>query len=158
MPRTCTICNHPEREAIDKALIDNVAFRRIATLYGLSEASVRRHKGDHLPGELVKSEQAAEIAHADSLIDQVRDLQRQAKTIKDKAEIAGDLKTALVGIRELSRLIELMGKLQGELQEGATVNILVAPEWLVLRSVILKALDPHPEARKAVIKALENAH
>ena len=39
-----------------------------------------------------------------------------------------------------------------------TVNVLVAsPEWLNLRSIITRALQPFPEAREAVVEALREA-
>jgi hypothetical protein len=35
------------------------------------------------------------------------------------------------------------------------VNVLVSPEWLELRAVIVGALEPHSEACGAVLKAIE---
>ena len=37
------------------------------------------------------------------------------------------------------------------------VNLNVSPEWLELRTVIVTALEPHPEAMSAVVGALEGA-
>ncbi len=49
MPRTCTICGHPKRAEIDKALRDGEeSNRRIAARFGVAEASIRRHKKNHL--------------------------------------------------------------------------------------------------------------
>lgn len=50
--------------------------------------------------------------------------------------------------------IELLARLLGELQDGDTVNILVSPVWVQVRSVIIAALREHPEARQAVAAAL----
>jgi hypothetical protein len=156
MPRTCTVCAHPEREAIDKALLSGGNCRGLSALYRVSEDAILRHKNKHLPAAMVQAQGVAEVTHADNLLDQVRDLQRQAKTIKDKAETAGDLRTAIAGIREMSRIIELLAKLQGELQEGQTINVLIAsPAWIKTRTAVLKALEGHPEARQAVVKALQ---
>ncbi len=63
------------------------------------------------------------------------------------------LKTAA----RLDSQLQLLGKLLGELKEGATVNVLIAPEWLQLRATLLVALAPHPEARQAVAAALARA-
>ena len=83
-------------------------------------------------------------------------MKAEAWSIKNKAEQAADYKTALMGIRELTRIIELLAKLQGELQEGQTINVLIAsPVWIKTRTAILKALEGHPEARQAVVKALQ---
>jgi hypothetical protein len=156
MPRSCNICTHPDREAIDEALVGGASNRSAASLYDVSEAAVRRHKGNHLPAKLVMAK-AAEVAEADSLLERVRDLQYKALGILNKAEEAGELRTALGAIREARGNLELLAKLLGELDERPTVNITVSPEWLELRTVIVGALEPHPAARGAVLSALESA-
>jgi len=40
----CLVCQHPEREAIDKALTEGVSLRDIASQYGISKSTVDRHK------------------------------------------------------------------------------------------------------------------
>lgn len=49
---------------------------------------------------------------------------------------------------------ELIAKLLGELKDQPTINLTVAPEWLQIRSTLLVALGPYPEARQAVVAAL----
>ena len=53
MPRRCTICDHPQHEAIDAALVaahsSNLA---LAALYGVSESALRRHQKRHLHATL----------------------------------------------------------------------------------------------------------
>jgi hypothetical protein len=157
MPRTCTVCEHPKREEIDRALVGSASNRSLASLYDVSEAAVRRHKGSHLPAKLVMAEAAAEVAQADDLLDQVRDLQGRALTILERAEEAGELRTALSAIREARGNLELLAKLLGELDERPVVNLNLSPEWVELRAVIIAALEPHSEARDAVLRALEGA-
>jgi hypothetical protein len=45
MPRSCTICTHPQRTAIETALVAGDAFRIIAKRFGTSPAALFRHKG-----------------------------------------------------------------------------------------------------------------
>lgn len=158
MPRSCTVCAHPKREEIDRALVEGVSAAEISGRYRtLGERAVRRHRSNHLPAKLVMAEKAAEVAEADDLLDQVGDLQRRALAILDRAEEAGELKTALSAIREARGNLELLAKLLGELDERPVVNLHVSPEWLELRAVIVTALEPHPEALGAVVGALEGA-
>jgi hypothetical protein len=158
VPRSCTVCAHAKREAIDKALVEGVSAAEIAGRYRtVGERAVRRHRSNHLPAKLVMAEKAAEVAEADSLLDQVKDLQGRAYSILDKAEEAGELKTALSAIREARGNLELLAKLLGELDERPVVNLNVSPEWLELRAVIVTALEPHPDALGAVVGALEAA-
>jgi hypothetical protein len=157
MPRSCTVCEHSERGSIDRALVSGASNRSVASLYDVSEAAVRRHKTNHLPAKLVMAEQAAEVAEAGGLLSQVQGLQGRALAILDKAETAGDLRTALGAIREARGNLELLAKLLGELDERPVVNVLVSPQWVELRTLIVGALDAHPEALGAVVGAIEGA-
>ncbi len=155
MPRTCTVCAHPRREAIDAALLDpGESFRNIAERFSLSAAALHRHKTAHLPARLAKAQEAAEMAQADDLLAEMRKLQRVTHGILDQAAQAGDLGTALRAIGEARRNLELIAKLIGELDERPQVNILVAPEWLALRAAMTAALGPYPDARRDVTAAL----
>jgi hypothetical protein len=158
VPRKCTVCTHPDEEAIDEALVGGTALSALAAKYcDISEDALGRHKANHLPAKLVMAEQAAEVVEANNLLDQVGDLQRRALAILDKAEEAGELRTALSAIKEARGNLELLAKLLGELDERPVVNLNISPEWLELRAVIVGALEPHPEALSAVVGALEGA-
>jgi len=154
MPRVCTICTHAEREAINAALVANEPFRHIATRYGTSTGALQRHKVDDLPVIMVKSEEAREVAHADTLLDQVKDLRSTAISILGKAEKAGDLKTALMGVREARACIELLAEMEGEINRRPVFNLYMSAEWIEVRAVLLHALGDFPEARAAAALAL----
>jgi hypothetical protein len=155
MPRSCTICEHPDREAIDRALVGDASNRSVASLYDVSEAAVRRHKANHLPAKLVMAQAAVEVAEADDLLAQVRDLQARTLAILEAAEETSQHRTALAAIREARSNLELLAKLLGELDERPQINVLISPEWLELRAVIVGALEPHPDARGAVLAAIQ---
>lgn len=154
MPRKCTICEHPKVEEINKALLEGVSLRDLAGQYSVSKTALFRHKNEHIPTALTQAQEAQEVAKADTLLDQVAGLRDKALSILATAEQAGDLKTALQGIKEARACLELLAKLQGELQERTTVNVLINPQWLSLRTVILAALEPFPEARLRLAEAL----
>ena len=158
MPRRCSVCTHPDRENIDEALVGATAISAIAAKYrDISEDALGRHKANHLPAKLIMAEKAKEVAQADSLLEQVRDLQGRALAILDQAEMSGDLRTALGAIREARGNLELLAKLLGELDDRPQVNVLISPEWLELRAVIVGALEPYTDARGAVLRAIEGA-
>jgi hypothetical protein len=157
MPRRCTVCDHPQRQGIDEDLVTGAPYRSVAKRFGLSESSVYRHKTEHLPAHLLKAREVEEAARADDLLDQVRHLQAHALDILERAERAGDLRTALAAISQARGNVELLGKLAGELDERPVVNLNVSAEWLELRALIVGALEPHPAAHRAVLRALENA-
>ena len=155
MPRRCTICDHPDRNAIDAALVTNGPLRGIARTFALSEDALFRHRSDHLPSHLAKAKEAEETTHADSLLGQLLSLNRETFAILKEARDGEDNELALKAIARAEKQIELQAKLLGELQEGTTVNILILPEWARLRSAVIHALTPFPEARMAVLNALQ---
>src|SRR5262249_54445053 len=100
MPRACTICTHNNREQINAALVSSTPIRGIARRFAVSEDALVRHRMAHLPIALVGAQAAAEVAQADSLLGQVRHLQAKALAILSRAEEAGDLRVALLGIAQ----------------------------------------------------------
>lgn len=156
MPRHCSVCDHPQRDNIDSLLLKGDSFRNIAEQFSISLGALHRHKSDHIDENLARAKEAQEAAQADSLLDQVRDLQMKALNILSKAEANKDYRAATGAIREARGCLELLAKLLGELNERPQINILIAPEWLSLRTVILEALEPYPDARTSVGKALES--
>ena len=153
MPRVCTVCTHAEREAIDRALVEGAAFPAIAALYRVTADAVGRHKAGHLSATLAQAQQAQEAARGNDLLARLEGLTADARRIQRKAEAAGEYRTALAGIRELVRIVEVLAELRGEL-DRRPVNIVVMPEWAAVRSALLTALQPFPEARSAVAGAL----
>jgi hypothetical protein len=111
MPRRCTVCDHPGSHGIDEALVTGAPYRSVARRFELSESAVYRHKTEHLPAHLLKARDVEAAARADDLLDQVRNLQAHALDILERAEKAGDLRTALAAISQARGNLELLGKL-----------------------------------------------
>ena len=150
MPRTCTVCTHPERAAIDRALVQGAALRTIADQHGVSKTALIRHEDRHLPVLLTKARDADAVAQAGDLLGEVRGLHARTLALLDQAEREEKLGPALLAIREARHNLELLAKLTNQLDTRPTLNLLVAPEWLTVRAVLLAALAPYPEARMAV--------
>ena len=108
MPRTCTICGHAARGSIHAALVGSESYRSVAKRFEASPSAVYRHQQEHLPIALAKAKETGEVAHGDSLLDQVRSLQGKALAILVMAEAAGDLRVALGAIREARGNLELV--------------------------------------------------
>jgi hypothetical protein len=153
VPRTCSICSHEHRDAMEDAFIVGQAKRRIASQHGVSERAVRYHMREHLPALLALARDAERAARADSLLDRMEALQSQTLAILDAPE---DQRTALAAVAQARRNLELIAEITKELDRaGTTINLALNPEWLELRGVIIAALEPHPTARDSVLRALE---
>src|SRR3954464_14266343 len=98
MPRVCTVCMHPDRPAIDQAMVNRRAFRDIARHFGVGKDSAVRHHDTCLPEALTKARAAEETAQADDLLAQLRALRSKSMALLLAAEKAGDLRTALAGV------------------------------------------------------------
>jgi hypothetical protein len=122
VPRKCLVCESQHLKEIDVALVNNDSNREIAKRFGISSAAVYRHRQNHLPVLLTKARDAETVAHADKLIDQVRGLLERATRLADAAEKAKNLYAALQGVRELRGVLELLGRVSGELQSGTRVT------------------------------------
>jgi len=154
MARTCTVCRHPDRPAVDMALVNHRPYRNIAAQFRLSASALVRHHDDHLPATLASAKAAEETAHADDLLAQVRALRSKAMSLLLAAERQGDLRTALAGIREARACLELLAEMSQQLDRRPVVNLTVSAEWLQVRATLLDALRPHPEAGQAVASRL----
>ncbi len=123
MPRTCTVCAHPEVFSVNEAVVlEKRSNRVVARQFGLHHDAVRRHR-EHIPGLLVKALEAEEAAHADDLLGRVEDLHGRTLAILEAAEDAGELRTALAAIKEARGNLELVGRITKELDERPTVNL-----------------------------------
>ena len=122
MPRTCTVCAHPERAEIDRALLSGEPLRNIAERVSLSATSLFRHKA-HVSETLAKSHEATEVSRADALLGQLKHLTEDARRIQKKAEAVNDYRAALAGVRELTRLVELAARLSGDLAGQQTITL-----------------------------------
>ncbi len=115
MARKCVICGDPRVAEIDAALLENVGYRELAERFGTSKSALFRHRAAHLSATLLKAKDAADIVSGDSLMARVEELQVMAQRLGKKAEDAGDYRGALAAVRELLRVVELLGKLTGQL-------------------------------------------
>ena len=141
MPRACTVCAHPDRTEIDKALIGYESTTRIALRLGFSQAAVSRHQRNHVAKVLLKArkaqeareaarvargdnrvvvlaaaKEAKEVTHGEDLFAQINDMQVRAIRICDAAEANGEKTVALAAIREVRGNIEMLCRMNAHLQ------------------------------------------
>jgi hypothetical protein len=150
------ICTHPLRAEIDRVLSDGGVIAHIASDYAVSRDSLQRHRVNHLlPWRRAELESDPELAHVDPLAE-IRSLYHRISDHLARAESEPDNWQAIRAFHaEARKDLTLLAKLVGELDERPQLNILVAPEWLQLKTLIIRALAPHREAQLAVLHALE---
>ncbi|MEO6026743.1 MAG: hypothetical protein ABIR79_07760 [Candidatus Binatia bacterium] len=151
MSRTCTVCRHPERPALDALLVEGrESFRELAGRYPLSPSALRRHKLDHVPTTLARALESVEVSRADSLLDQVRQLQIRSEAILKRAEVSGDMRTALAAVRELRNIGEVLARMA--LKQGAVVEVTVVEGYVQKVFDVLCEFVPEERLERATTK------
>ena len=157
MARTCTVCSHPEKEEIARLLVRGDSIAGIARDFAVSEDALKRHFDNHVPKTLAASPSAKEITDADKLLSEIEEVKNRALRLLDKAENAQD--TRVYGppsqyLKEFREYVRLMAELSGKLAAQPQITIINHPQWIELRTVIIEALDPYPDAKAAVVRAI----
>lgn len=155
MPRTCTICSHPARETIDSSLIRRVSYRNISDRFDVSETALSRHLNDHLADYVQQALSKYGEKKGVRILDKLTATLDRLDGFLDAAEANSDAREFVVVAGEVRKELELLAKLQGDLAQEGTINLNLSPEWIEIRTVIVRALEPHPDARRAVLSALE---
>lgn len=156
MGRKCLVCSHPQRKKIDKLLArGDESISELSRKFGVPWDSLKYHYNNHLPKTLVPSPSSKEIAVADNLLQELLNIRERAFNLLERAEAKEDLKAAGTLLRELREQLKLWAELEGRLSQQTQVNVLVNPQWVELRALILNVLDEHPEAKEALINAFE---
>lgn len=166
--KLCPVCRHDLSGDIDARLRapgQNAAG--VARFYGLPYKQVQRHRNNCLP------RQSRHVARVDVLgpeagkikpdvLDEVRTVEQQAAALfaraskmLDQAEFSGTAADMRGALRECRQTLELIGKLKGQIDQSASVAIFTSAPWLEVQAKIVSALLPFPDARGAVLGALE---
>lgn len=159
MGRTCTVCSHKDVEEINKQLLSGPSLRTIAAQFNLTKTSLIRHRESHIPDLLLKSNDIQNITSADALLARLEEEAGFVRDMREAASAEGDIELALKAVDRALKCVDLYAKIRGLIQTQPQVNLQQVniydnPEWVELRTLIITALDPYPEARAAVVHAI----
>lgn len=133
MPRRCSVCAHPDRESVELGLVSGRPRRRLAAEAGVSESAIHRHDAHHVPSVLVWAEDAREAAKADRLLSATLERESDALRLMAKAEDEGDVRGAVVALREARECLELRARIAERLLPAATEPDTLASLFRALR-------------------------
>lgn len=112
--RPCTVCEHPDRPAIDDDLACGVRYRAIASRYGIaSHENVRRHASAHLAASLAPGA-VDDIFTPEGLRKALRGLTERMGRLLDEVEQLDPTK-ADKPARELRMCLQLAAQISGEI-------------------------------------------
>lgn len=155
MAMTCTICKDSRRDEFDRRARIEGNLAKIAKDFSLSYNAFYRHiKANHHIRDVTAIPTSAELATSEDIYKEIERWHEEAKDLQKTAKANGDIKTALLGLEKALKCLELMLKIHGQISDGPQITIVNNSEWIELRTVIIQALDPFPEAKQAVVHAL----
>jgi hypothetical protein len=89
MKNVCKICSHVDRAAIEAGIAAGTNYEKLSQTFGLSPSGLTRHR-KHMPEPSICSQSDQNLLPAcDSVIDELRGLQRRARRKADKNPIVG---------------------------------------------------------------------
>lgn len=180
MPRACTICAHPEREAVEAAMVNGESFRDIARRFRVGKDAAARHKADHLPEHLVKAREVEDAAKALDVMDELRRCFERVNLLFDACDRwlrdADDPARYDIGpraeelrvtyeerhgertVRRKATLAELLAKVAGSSAEAGRTVTMVETKHADPRELVLKTagrLQPQIELLAKLIGELD---
>jgi hypothetical protein len=174
MPQRCKTCRHPEREKVDIQLARGFSARSLAKQFGLSIEGVSRHRRnghvprailDAFPRQTALSDEGLTQLRRDESANVLLGLARQRRMlleVQDRAAARKDNQWILKAANALHRNVELVARSIGEFAQHEraisttnVMNVMLQPDYLKLRQGLLEALRPHPKARMAVARVLQ---
>ena len=166
MGRKSKIEAHPQSEEIIRRLASGEEYSDIVRdIPGLTWDDLDYYQKNKLPNIISKSKdlkaladeiEQADVHKGDTYLQLVIGLQKKALDALEQQNAKEDPKSWAMVSREARGYVELMGKALDRIREAPQqqINILVMPEWVELRTLIITALEPYPDARQAVVNVI----
>jgi hypothetical protein len=165
----CGICVHKQRGLIELALVHRLPARVIVQRFpDLTKDIVFRHRRNHMPPQmraaLLTAVNPSEIdleqlqrSESEGLLGALIGQRARLALLSEMCFEAGELSAAVAVERSITGSLELTSRLLGMIVQRHDVrstSLLISPDYIQLRSAIVSALRPFPEAARAVGAAL----
>ena len=155
MPK-CKMCAHEGRAEIEQAVATHkLSYTAAGKKVGCSKTAIQRHMDRHVSVKVMKAANTIEAREGLDVLNQVLDSHKIVWNIIVNAYNEGDMRTALAAIDTETRQLKLAALVSGQLNEAPQVNFLLNPEFVRLKQVLIKTLEPYSDARLALSEALD---
>ncbi len=101
MSMRCTVCARPDRQQIDLDLVTgDVSWNAIASKYGVNHSTVWHHAHRCIGRTVQANRKLADMLSAENLLLRLSELDAIARDLLGEAHEAGDIRAALMAVRE----------------------------------------------------------
>ncbi len=155
----CVVCSHQNRADFERRwLLEEQTLSQIAKEIGCSISMVHKHMHNHLAGQADKVRKALDSGSLDVLTE-LEGLYRTCDHFLKEAQSSENWPQAKAFVAEARQVLTVIAEVQGKIQKiNLQLNVYSNPQVVVLIDKILTALEPWPQARLEVAKALEVAN
>ncbi len=132
----CKTCSHPQRQAIDQALLaENATFADLSQQYGLTISSLFRHKKS-LNLKMARARENLQHSLRQDCLFQYNEYLETTRQLARTAGADGNIRQALQAVRAGTRILNFITKLDVQLDQDTVYRILASPQWLEQDSLL----------------------
>jgi hypothetical protein len=125
----CSICNHPQRQIIDQALVaGSSTLAALGQEYGLSTSALQRHKA-HLQAKISRAQDQLQNNLHQTCIFWLSQALEMAMQTARAAQTEGNSRLVLQALAQGTRLINIILKQDLQLDHRVIYEILASPQW-----------------------------
>ena len=126
---SCTICNHPERRAIDLALLNRTAtLAQLSVQHHLSTSALHRHK-QHLLKKMARAQNRFQDLLREGYLLTLNKFLDMVHRAADTAHAEGNSRLLLQAVRQGTNIMKFMVKLDSSLPADTVHRLLASPQW-----------------------------
>ena len=125
---SCTVCNHPQRQAIDLVLLNRTAtLAQLSRQYNLSQSALHRHK-QHLLKKMAQTENRFQHLLREGYLVILNSFLQLIMPITQTANAEGNTRLLLQAVRQGTAIIKFMQKLDFNLDLDTIYRLLDSPQ------------------------------
>lgn len=160
MARPCRLCEHPDREELETALLRRERTQEdVAGILGTTKQAISLHVRNHVPEAVRLAISQGKATQAGlNVTRQLIEINQASREILEGARKAEDPGLALRAIDRVEKQLRLQAEILGDIQAGVTVNVNQAPAFLEFRALVLNVLDEYPEVKTRLLEKLKRAN
>ena len=131
----CSVCNHPERPAIDQALVGGATLAAVSKKYDLSTSALDRHKA-HFRAKVHRAKTRLQHnlqQYGAFWLSRALDM---VERIAKAAEAQGNFKVVLQAVRQGTSLLNIINKQDCQFDDRMVYAILTSTQWAAQSSLL----------------------
>jgi hypothetical protein len=133
---SCSICTHPQRQAIDLALLNRTATLTVlGQQHRLSKSALHRHK-QHLLKKVAQAKDRFQDMLKEGYLLTLNKLLERVQRLAHKAEAEDNSRLLLQAVRQGTSIIKFMAKLEDSLRPETVCRLLASPQWTASGSLL----------------------